>query len=299
MGKLEVNSHKFISRYSFANIHQDKSDFDKAKYVILPVPYDATTTYKTGTREGPLFIINASFNLEDYDIETKQSLSELDIFTLPEVSPLVSSPQDMIKNLSGIYQDLLDNDKVVLMLGGEHSLSIASVESLSKKKVDFSVVQLDAHADLRDMYQGSKYSHACTMRRILEITSNVFQVGIRSISLEEYSLVINNNLPILYIEDTNEEDKCLKKILSQTKDQVYLTIDLDVLDPSIMPAVGNPVAGGMSYSLLLFFIREIIKKKRIVGVDITELCPLEGNGASSALAAQLVLKILMYINKFN
>lgn len=298
MNELEIKSDRFIPRYSFANLPQDFSDYHKAKYVILPVPYDATTTFKTGTREGPLAIINSSLNLEEYDMETKKNINQLNIFTLPEVNPIISSPQDMIENLSVLYEDLLTDQKFVFMLGGEHSLSISAIKAIYKKTPNFSVIQLDAHADLRDTYQGSKFSHACTMRRILEITPNIFQIGIRSMGKEEHCFALGNNLPMLYAEEIAENKKWIEKIGTHTKKKVYLTIDLDALDPSIMPAVGNPVPGGILWYQLLSFLKNLIKEKDIIGVDLMELCPKEGNSASSALAAQLVFKILMYLDKF-
>lgn len=298
MNELEIKSAKFIPRYSFANLPQDLSDYHKAKYVILSVPYDATTTFKTGTREGPLSIINSSLNLEEYDIETKKNINQLNVFTLPEVNPIISSPQDMIENLSILYEDLLNDQKFVFMLGGEHSLSISALKAIGKKTSDFSVIQLDAHADLRDTYQGSKFSHACTMRRIFEITPNIFQIGIRSMCEEEHCFALENNLPLLYAEEMTESKEWIEKIYLHTKKKVYLTIDLDALDPSIMPAVGNPASGGMLWYQLLSFLKNLIKEKDIIGVDLMELCPKEGHSASSVLAAQLVFKILMYLDEF-
>jgi agmatinase len=289
---------KFIARHSFANIPQEKDDYIKAKYIIFPVSYDATTTFLTGTREGALSIINSSYNLEDFDIETNQEISQLNIFTLPELAPIVSSPEDMIENIYQIYNKIIDNQRIILILGGEHTISISAIKALKERNTDFSIISFDAHTDLRDNYQGSRYSHACTLRRIYELNSHIFPIGVRSICKEELDFINNNKIKVFYAPKIKSNLKYLKELNSFSKDKVYLSIDLDVLDPSFMPAVGNPVPGGISWEDLLASLKNIIKEKEVLGVDITELSPREELKASSSLASHLVFKILMYIHKY-
>ncbi len=265
---------------------------DEAKVVILPVPYDSTTEYKSGTREGPRAIIDASQYLELYDTELDREISEVGIHTLPEVQPLMSGPEPMLERVYQIASDLLDKDKLLVMLGGEHSLTLSMVRAFREKYPELSVLHLDAHADLRDQYQGTKYSHACVMRRVWELCP-VVHAGVRSMSREEHRFLVQRKIKPFYAEALTSPDS-VAQVVSTLSPQVYISIDLDVLDPSIMSAVGTPEPGGLSWQQMLELLRAVASGKQIVGFDLVELCPREGPSSCAFLAAKLAYKLVGY-----
>lgn len=284
-------SYPIYESFNFGGLR--KQNYKKAKVVILPVPYDSTTYYKSGTKEGPRAIIDASRHIELYDLETKKNLQETDIFTLEELEPSKNSPKETILRVKEVVEKILEDKKFPFILGGEHSISLGAVLAFKNKNYDFSVLQIDAHSDLRDEFQGTKYHHGCVMRRIRELNPSVIQVGIRSISLEEVEYIENKKINyIFYYPDLPKE-----KIISSLKKNVYLTFDLDALDPSIMPSVGTPEPEGLSWQETVDLIKEVSEKKRIIGVDLVELSPIPGFIAPDFLAAKLVYKIINYILK--
>lgn len=286
----------FFIPFNFGNLPQEHSQFETSKIVILPVPYDSTTSFKTGTRDGPRAIIFSSRNIELYDIELEKEIyKEVGIHTLDEIEPIVNSPEAMTQRVYEICRELIQLGKFPVMLGGEHSLSLGMVQAL---KGNISVLQLDAHADLRNEYFGSKYSHACVMRRIYEICP-ITQVGIRSMSQEEACFIKKNNLKLFYASKIIKCYNWIEEIISNLADEVYITIDLDVLDPSIMPAVGNPEPGGLDWYLLLEFLFKVTQQKKIVGFDVVELVPNDTSYSASCLAASLVYKLISYIKSNN
>lgn len=283
----------FLPPRNFAGIPHQDAPFDKAKVVVLPVPYDSTTEYKPGAREGPQAIIDASQYLELYDAELNREISEVGIFTLPEVQPLMGGPELMVERVYQIARGLLEKEKFVAMLGGEHLLTLGMVRAHKEKYRQLSVLQLDAHADLRDQYQGTKYSNACVMRRIREVCPDVVQVGIRSFSLEERLFMQHHKIEPFYAEFSNSPDFAFR-VASALSPQVYISVDLDVFDPSIMSAVGTPEPGGLSWQQVLELLRVAARKSKIVGFDLTELCPREGPTSCAFLAAKLAYKLIGY-----
>jgi agmatinase len=288
----KVSEELFLPPRSFAGISPQAVPLDKAKVAILPVPYDATVEYKSGAREGPQAIIDASPYLELYDHELGREVNEVGIFTLPEVQPLMSGPEFMAERIHKIAKDLLAKDKFVVMLGGEHSLTLGMVRALHERYSKLSVLQLDAHTDLRDEYLGTKYGTASVMRRVREICP-VVPAGIRSFSLEEHRFMQEKGIEPFYAEASNSPDFAAR-VVSQLSSQVYVTIDLDVLDPSIMSAVGTPEPGGLSWQQVLELLRAVSQHRRIVGFDVMELCPREGPTSCAYLAAKLVYKLIGY-----
>ncbi|MEE8471267.1 MAG: agmatinase [Dehalococcoidia bacterium] len=279
-------------RTSFAGILPHPTAFDEAKVIVLPVPYDSTTEYKSGARDGPQAIIDASQYLELYDAELDREPSEAGICTMPEVQPVMDSPQQMVERVHHIATDLLGEGKLLAMLGGEHSLTIGMVTAFRDRYPDLSVLQLDAHADLRDQYMGTKYSHACVMRRVWELCPFV-QVGIRSMSREEHRFLEQHQIEPFYAEALTEPD-CADLVVSRLSPQVYISIDLDVLDPSIMSAVGTPEPGGISWQQILELLKATAGNRQIVGFDVVELCPREGPTSCAFLAAKLAYKLMGY-----
>ena len=287
-----MNDELFRPPRTFAGIPAQSTPFDKAKVVVLPVPYDSTTEYKAGTREGPQAIIDSSQYLELYDTELNCEISEVGIYTLPEVQPLACNPESMVERVSQITLDLLEKGKLPVILGGEHSITVGAVRAFHDKYPDVSVLHLDAHADLRDQYMGTEYSHACVMRRVWEICPFV-QAGIRSLSKDEHQFIQQNGIKSFSTEDISNPD-FHDQLIAALSSQVYISIDVDVLDPSIMSAVGTPEPGGISWQQILGILQAIASNKQIVGFDIVELCPNEGPVACSFLAAKLTYKLIGY-----
>ena len=284
----------FSPPYNFAAIPDAGSGQETSKVFLLPVPYDSTTSYRSGAREGPQAIISASQALEFYDIELKREIYQIGIHTLPELEPAMGAPEKMIKRVRLAAETLLDRGKFVVMLGGEHSLSLGMVQACRGKHPDLSVLQLDAHADLRNEYWGTRYSHACVMRRVVEFCP-IVQVGVRSLSLEECRFIEERELQPFYYDDFSIRLDYLDEVVSALNEEVYVTIDLDVFDPSLMPAVGTPEPGGMSWHEVLSVLRAVARKRRIVGFDLVELCPKAGPEACSFLAAKLAYKLIGYV----
>ncbi|MDR2868713.1 MAG: agmatinase [Bacteroidales bacterium] len=261
---------------------------DSARYVLLPVPYDGTSTFIKGADKGPQVIIDASDSLELYDIQYDIDPCLAGIYTDKPVSDL-STPENMVNAVYQRVKLLMNENQLVGVLGGEHSVSIGSIKAHSEKYQQLSVLQIDAHADLREEYHDSPYNHACVMRRAQEY-ARVVQVGIRSVCREEQSFIVPEN--IFYAHHIHEGTEWMEKVVSRLTDHVYLTIDLDGLDPSVLPATGTPLPGGLSWYSLLSLIEKVIESRNVIAFDVVELCPQVGNPASDVLAASLVYKII-------
>ncbi|MEM3177704.1 MAG: agmatinase [Candidatus Micrarchaeaceae archaeon] len=272
----------------------EKQDYSTAKIVVLPVPYDSTATYKTGSREGPRAIIEASRNIELYSYELGRSLEGLGIYTLDELAPNLSSPEKMIASISKEIGIIIDDKKTPLMLGGEHTITIGAASAFKERGVEMSVIQFDAHTDSRDEIYGSKYTHATVMARVKELYSDPVQVGIRSIDEESAKHIDRERVIFAEEVHTTSAEDLAKKILSLTKENVYLSIDLDVLDPSEMPSVGTPEPGGLSFRELSDLIKRIGKSKNLMGFDVVELSPIPYMIAPDYLAAKLTYLTIGY-----
>jgi agmatinase len=281
----------------FGDIDEDYSNFKKSKVVIVQVPYEKTTTYVKGTKAGPAAIIEASGNMELFDDELNQEIYKIGIHTVEIRGIADAEPEDMVKKVHDSTDDLLKLGKFPVILGGEHSVSVGAVSAMKKSYPDVSVLQLDAHYDLRDEYLGSKYNHACAARRISEICPLV-QAGLRSLSKEEKDFLntkSNGNIKTVNVYDILEKPLWKDYVINGLSENVYITIDLDVFDPSLMPAVGTPEPGGIGWYELIDLLKETAKDKKIVGFDVVELCPIENHIMSNFLAAKLVYRLLGYI----
>lgn len=279
---------------NFAGISPPYSDWENSRVVVLPVPYDSTTDWRSGARDGPRAIIDASRYLELYDLELKREIYRVGIHTLPEIQPDMTSPENMTQRVYTVARELLDKNKTLLMLGGEHSLTLGMVKAYREKHQALSVLQLDAHADLRDSYLGTRFSHATVMRRVCELCP-IVPVGIRSLSEEEHRFIDEAGIKPVYANGLILAGDSINHIIATLSNEVYITIDLDVLDPSIMSAVGTPEPGGIGWYELLNLLREVARSKRIVGFDLVELCPDEGPRSCAFLAAKLAYKLIGYI----
>ena len=279
---------------NFAGISPPYSDWENSRVVVLPVPYDSTTDWRSGARDGPRAIIDASRYLELYDLELKREIYRVGIHTLPEIQPDMTSPENMTQRVYTVAGGLLDKNKMVLMLGGEHSLTLGMVKAYRERHQALSVLQLDAHTDLRDSYLGTRFSHATVMRRVCELCP-IVPVGIRSLSEEEHRFIDEAGIKPVYANGLILARDSINHIIATLSNEVYITIDLDVLDPSIMSAVGTPEPGGIGWYELLNLLREVARSKRIVGFDLVELCPDEGPRSCAFLAAKLAYKLIGYI----
>ncbi|MCL2289701.1 MAG: agmatinase [Bacteroidetes bacterium] len=270
------------------------AEAESAKYVLIPVPYDGTSTYIKGADKGPQAIIDASDSIELYDIQTNLEAYRSGIYTDKPPYPS-AAPEKMMVEVKERVSFFLQQNKKIGLLGGEHSISIGAIEAFAEKYPNLSVLQIDAHADLRDSYNGSIYNHACVMRRAQEV-ANVVQVGIRSVCIEEKNNIIPENM--FYAHDICGKTDWMQKAIDRLTEHVYLTIDLDGFDPSIVPATGTPLPGGLLWYETLAFLELLFKSKKVVGFDVVELCPQNDNKISDVLAAVLVYKIISFMEKY-
>jgi agmatinase len=267
--------------------------FEDAKAVILPVPLESTTSYVPGTRNGPREILVASSHLELWDEETNTDIHPIGIYTLPEMELPFDDMKDIMAEIGRVTAAILEHDKFPIVLGGEHSITGAVVGAMAAKHVGLSVLQIDAHADLRDTYMGTRFSHACAMRRVVECAQTT-QVGIRSMSTEEAAIAPSLPTRIFYDVNMRQDANWIAKVVESLGQTVYITIDVDGMDPAIMPATGTPEPGGLSWYETLSLLRAVISARNVVGCDIVELSPLPGVAAPNFLCAKLVYKILTY-----
>lgn len=276
----------------YGGLPDEYSNLDTSRIVIIPVPFDLTTTYQHGAQNGPAALIEASRNMELYDIETESEVYLQGIYTAPEL--LASSSDQMRHELHKQVSAHLAKDKFVVTIGGEHSISFAPIQAHAEKFPGLSVLQIDAHADLQDAYLGDPWSHASVMARVRELPqlSSVVSVGIRSLSAEEASAV--NKKRTIFGHELDNTEEWIERAVSQLDDQVYITFDLDGFDSSLMPSTGTPEPGGLFWNQALALLKRVAEKKTIVGFDVVELCPSAANVAPDYLAAKLVYKILSY-----
>lgn len=268
--------------------------FEAAKAVVLPVPFDRTTTYVPGTRNGPREIIQASTHMEVWDDETRADVhSSGAIFTLPEMELPFGEMAPVMDELTRVAGEILDAGKFLVTLGGEHSITPPIVGAAARRHPGLSVLQIDAHADLRDVYMGTRFNHACAMRRTLE-HAPVTQVGIRSLSTEEAEAAGGLKTRIFYDVEMRRDPAWIDRVIDTLTDRVYITIDADGLDPAIMPAVGTPEPGGLSWQEALTLLRGVFTRRQVVACDLVELCPIPGLVAPNFLCAKLVYKMLTY-----
>jgi agmatinase len=264
-----------------------------AAAVVLPVPLDRTTSYLAGTRHGPREILLASSQIELWDEELGVELLAPGICTLPEMRLPFGDLASALDEVTRVAEEIVTRDAYLIVLGGEHSITPAVVRAAVTRHPSFSVLQIDAHADLRDSYEGSRHSHACAIRRTLE-HAPCTQVAIRSISKAEAAAAPSLPTTIFYDISMRQEAGWIDRIVDTLSDTVYITIDCDGLDPAIMPAVGTPEPGGLSWHELLALLRAVFTRRHVIGADLVELCPIPGLVAPNVLAARLVQKLVSY-----
>jgi agmatinase len=271
---------------TFLELEPEYAQYKTSKFIVIPCPHEVSVSYGAGTKKGPQAILDASFFVENFDEELKQeTYRKAGIHTLKPVK---------LSHLSGNINKILKDKKIPITLGGEHSLSIEAVKTALAHHPRLSVLQFDAHADLRDEYHGDKKSHACAMRRILEICP-VVQVGVRNLSEEEY----------LFAQKTGQIEKIhfaehldvAEKVVSQLHEHVYITFDVDAFDSSVMPSTGTPEPGGFFWYEVLDILREVCRSKKVVAADFVELSPIKGFSAPDFTVAKLIYRLMGYLSR--
>ncbi len=277
---------------TFLGLPPEHTDFEEAGVVLLPVPYEATVSWMSGTKHGPGAIMTASHYVELYDHQLDREPYTIGIHTLPELLLTHEGPEQALNELRGVMDVLVATGKFVVMVGGEHSLSsppiLAHADHLGGKRL--SVLQLDAHTDLRTEYGGTPFSHACVMHRVHE-RADLVPVGIRSLTREERSLMREKNIPVIFAHELST-DGWMDRTLDALGPDVYITFDVDFLDPGVMPATGTPEPGGGSWNSTMRLLERVFRERHVVGCDVVELAPIPGMVAPDFLAAKLIYKMV-------
>jgi len=280
---------------TFLSQDPERCDPQRSKVVLVPVPYDATVSAGTGCRRGPAAILEASNQLEEYDIELDLEPISCGIHTDAAIEPDLSSDHATVDLVEQVCRSWHDLDRFVIVLGGEHTVAIGGARAAAAHHGEVSILQIDAHLDLRDSYQGSRYSHACTARRLWE-TGKVVPVGIRNCSLPERQWIRDRDVEVFWAQDVadRQDDAWMERVVDSLGPKVYVTLDLDGLDSSIVPATGTPEPGGLGYWQTLGLLKRVADARHVVGADICELAPSPGQHASDYVAASPLYKMVGY-----
>ena len=290
---MSLPDYEQFQPYQFGGVLPTPRTFEESDAVILPLPFERTTSYVPGTRYGPRELLVASAQVELWDEELAVDVHARGIYTAPEVDLSGLDLGEAMTEIGRIAGALLDTGKFLLTIGGEHSITSPIVGAAAARRPGLSVLQIDAHADLRSSYLGEPHSHACAMRRTLDFAPLV-QVGIRNISEDEFKAVPSLRTRIFYDWNMREDPAWIDRAVDALSDDVYITIDLDGLEPGLMPAVGTAEPGGLSWRELTTLLRRTFERKRVMACDVVELCPIPGIIAPNFAAARLVYKLLTY-----
>jgi len=279
----------------FLGLHPSESPLSKARIAVIPAPFDQTTSYLPGTRFGPKAILEASRQVEFYDEELDLEPFRIGVATLAEIEVEPADIEAGLRKLETVVAEVSAKGMIPLTLGGEHSLTLAPVAALRELYPGMAVLQMDAHLDLRDAYQGTKLSHASVMRRVRDLGVPTVAVGIRSVSREEADYVHAEGAPVFLAREIRARGLDISAILAALPNPVYITVDLDAFDPAEVPAVGTPEPGGLTWDEGLRLLRAVCERRQVVGCDIVELCPIPGQPASDFFAAKLANKLIGYL----
>lgn len=296
-----LRGHGWELPHNFLGLEPESSDFEGARVVLLPVPYEATTSYGGGTGAGPAAIIEASRYIELYDQELDAEPYEVGVATLPALALSGAGPAEAIGELRAAYTALLAAapEKFIITLGGEHSISSAPIlawaERLKAEGRRLTVLQFDAHTDLRPEYEGSPYSHASVMHRVHEAGVEIVAVGIRALTREERELArSSDDIHLFLADDIHEGEGWMDEVMNHLGDDVYITFDVDCFDPALVPATGTPEPGGLQWYPVMKLLRRVFGERQVHACDVVELAPQPGNHAPDFLVAKLVYKLIGY-----
>lgn len=283
---------------NFAGLEGELAAYDAARAVILPVPYERTTSWGRGTAAGPEALLAASHQVELYDDELDCEPCDQGVATLPPCDPAATDLEQAITEIESAAARHLAAGKFLVTLGGEHTVTLGPARAARRlcpdRTGDLGIVQFDAHADLRDHYEGTPYSHACVMRRLVDEGWPAVAVGIRSLSEPEARLIREGRVAVIRGAELEDAEDRFAELLDGLPERVYLTFDVDFFDPSLLPATGTPEPGGGTWYETLRLLRRLFERKRVVAADVVELAPIAGQPASDFIAAKLVMKILGY-----
>jgi agmatinase len=282
--KLQTNT--------YAGIPEELATLKNAEVILTSIPYDGTSTWGKGADKGFEAFLYASENMELYDIETGTEPYKYGVYLESPLKVKEDTPEEMVAKVYAKTQELLKKKKFLTFFGGEHSVSIGILRAFAEKYKNLTVLQLDAHTDLRQKYHGTKYNHACAVAEAQRYT-NLLQVGIRSMDISEKKYLQKGK--VYFAHEIMDNDFWMEECIGKMTDQVYITLDLDVFDGSIMPSTGTPEPGGMNWYQVLQFLRMVFRRKNVVGFDIVELAPNPNNPAPDFLTAKLYYKMLAYL----
>ena len=285
--------------FNFLGLPAAYSGYEKSRYVVLPIPYDGTVSFRSGSREGPLAIIAASRQVELFDPLLDREIFLPGVATVDPVEAVASSAEEMVEGIYKHVRKIVRDGKFLISLGGEHSITSGLVKAVREKYKKVSVLHVDAHLDMRDKWQGSRYSHACVMRRIHEFGVKTVSVGIRNISQEENRYVNKTRQVVFTAWDIrlSGSDEWIEDAVKALGEEVYLSIDIDGFDPSIAPGTGTPEPGGLDWYDIIKLLTAVSRSRRIVGADIVEVLPIGGQVVTEFLAAKLGAKIIALTQK--
>lgn len=282
---------------NFLGLEGRYAGYATAKYAVLPIPYDSTTSFQTGTRDGPAAIICASQQVELFDEEVRAECFRAGIATLDPLLPNMAGPAAMHDEVFAAARRVVRDGKFLLALGGEHSITPGLVRAVAGRHKRLSVLQIDAHLDLRDSYEGTPHSHACAMRRVLELGATVVPVGIRNVSREEHRFLSRRGMEPVTARQCMMDDDWVDRVLRGLGDNVYVTIDIDGFDPAYAPGTGTPEPGGLDWYQVTGLLRLVAAERNVVGADIVEVMPIAGQAVTEFLAARLAYKLICYMER--
>jgi N1-aminopropylagmatine ureohydrolase len=279
---------------NFMGIERPYCDYANARYAVLPIPYDSSASFKSGARDGPNAIIAASQHVEEFDEELAIEAYKCGIATLDPLLPNMAGPEHMHQDIFKVARRIVRDGKFLIGLGGDHSVTSSLVRAAMTKHKKLSVLQIDAHTDLRDSYEQAKYSHASVMRRVHDMGATIVPVGIRAFCAEEHRFMKRSGIHPITARDCVSTDDWLDRALDGLTDNVYVTIDIDGFDPAFAPGTGTPEPGGLDWYQVIGLLRIIAAEKNIVGADVVEVMPIPGQVVTEFLAARLIYKLICY-----
>jgi len=280
---------------NFLGLEPEHSAYGDARFAILPIPYDSASSYQTGSRNGPAAIISASQQVELFDQELERECHTAGIATLDPVEPTHTGHAAMHEDLFNIARRIVEDGKFLVGLGGDHSISSALVRAVMTRHKNLSVLQIDAHCDLRDSYEGTPFSHACVMRRIIDLGASIVPVGIRTVDTEEHNFMKRANIKPITARDCHFEKDWIDRAVSALGDTVYITIDIDGFDPAYAPGTGTPEPGGLDWYQVTSLLRSVASERTVVGADVVEVMPIPGQVVTEFLAARIAYKVMSYV----